>query len=82
MKLARVLGGGMGGVVAGWFARLASHLFPPATTRWAYNGGILAALFALSVAALVGGLIGLLSAVFRSWGIGNATTTDKGRRAD
>jgi hypothetical protein len=81
-KLARVLGGGMGGVVAGWFAVSAVELLPPATMQWAYSGGAFAALCALPVAAVVGGLIGLLSAVSRSSGIGNATTTHKGRRAD
>ena len=61
--LARILGGGVGGVVAGWFAIAAAELLPPATMQWAYSGGALAAMCALPVAAVVGGLVGLLGAV-------------------
>jgi hypothetical protein len=61
-KLAWVLGGGIGGVVAGWFAISAAELFPPGTWQWADSGGALAILFSLPVAAVVGGLVGLASA--------------------
>jgi hypothetical protein len=77
-KLARVLGGGLGGVIAGYFAVASGEMVPPGTTQWAYEGGTFAALFALLVAALVGGVIGLLNAVSRSFGIDNASK-DKGQ---
>jgi hypothetical protein len=75
--LARVLGGGIGGVVAGYFTVASGEVFPPGTMQWAVSGGAYGALFGLPVAALVGGLIGLIGAVSRLLGIGHATTTDK-----
>ncbi len=65
-KLARVIGGAVGGVVAAWFAFSAGEMVPPLTLQWVYVGGAFAALFALPAAAAVGGLIGLLIAVSRS----------------
>ena len=56
----------MGGMVAGWFAISSAELVHPSTMQWAYTGGTLAALIALPVAAVAGGLVGLLSAVIRS----------------
>ena len=80
-RLARVLGGGMGGAVAGYFAVSSAELVYPATAQWAYIGGAFAALFALPVAAVAGGLFGLLSAVFRSRANGNTSTKDKFKEA-
>jgi hypothetical protein len=65
-RLARVVGGGVGGTVAGLFAIAAAEMFPPATIKWACAGGASGALFGLPVAAIVGGLVGLLSALFHS----------------
>jgi hypothetical protein len=76
-RLARVLGGGLGGAVAGYFAVAAGEVFPPGTAQWVLGGGAYGALFGLPLAALVGGLIGLLGAVPRFLKIGNATT-DRG----
>jgi hypothetical protein len=64
-RLARTLGGGIGGAVAGLFAIATAETFPPATIQWACAGGALGALFGLPVAALVGGFFGVLSALFR-----------------
>jgi hypothetical protein len=80
-RLARVLGGGLGGLVAGYFAVASGELIPPATVQWAYGGGTFALLFALPTAALVGGVIGLLGGVSHSSGIVNPTTSN-GRPAD
>ena len=80
-RLARVLGGGMGGAVAGFFAPSSAELVYPATAQWAYIGGAFAALFALPVAAVAGGLFGLLSAMFRSRANGNTSTMDKFKEA-
>ncbi len=79
---ARVLGGGTGGVVAGYLTLASGEVLPPGTMRWALGGGAYGALFGLPVAALVGGLIGLIGAVPRSSGSGHAIITDKVRRAD
>jgi hypothetical protein len=57
-RLARVLGGGIGGIVAGYFALASGEMFPPATMQWALGGAAVAASFALPVAILVGGIIG------------------------
>ena len=59
-RLARVLGGGIGGVVAGLFTLASGEVFPPASMQWALSGGAYGALFGLPAAALVGGLIGLI----------------------
>jgi hypothetical protein len=59
-RAARIIGGGIGGVVAAWFALASGEMFPPGTLQWALSGGVYAALFAIPVAALAGGLIGLL----------------------
>ena len=59
-RLARVLGGGIGGVVAGYFTVASGEVFPPGTMQWALSGGAYGALFGLPAAALVGGLIGLI----------------------
>jgi hypothetical protein len=37
-RLARVLGGGIGGAVAGYFAVAAGELFPPRTVQWVIAG--------------------------------------------
>src|SRR5262245_10421585 len=77
-RLARILGGGIGGVVAGYFTVASGEVFPPGTIQWALSGGAYGALFGLPVAALVGGLIGLIGAVSRLWGIGHGTS-ERGR---
>jgi hypothetical protein len=59
-RLPRILGGGIGGVVAGYFALASGEMLPLGTARWALTGGAYAALFALPVASFVGGLIALL----------------------
>jgi hypothetical protein len=76
-RLARVLGGGIGGAFAGYFTVASGEVFPPGSKQWALSGGGYGALFGLPVAALVGGLIGLIGAVPRSLGIGHSTTADK-----
>jgi hypothetical protein len=73
--LARVLGGGIGGVIGGYFAVAAGEQFVPGTTQWAYVGFTFATLFAIPVAALVGGLIGLQSAALRLSGVGTTIKT-------
>ena len=67
-RAARIIGGGIGGVVAAWFALASGEMFPPGTLQWALSGGAYAALFAFPVAALVGGLVGLLNPASRSGG--------------
>jgi hypothetical protein len=57
----RIVGGAVGGLVAGWFAIAAGEMATPGTLAWAYSGGALALLFALPVACIVGGVIGILS---------------------
>jgi hypothetical protein len=64
-RVARVLGGGIGGVVAGYFALASGEVYPPGTMRWALSGGAFGALFGLPVAAIVGGLIGMIGAPCR-----------------
>jgi hypothetical protein len=81
VRLARVLGGGIGGVVAGYFALASGEVLPPGTMQWALGAGAYAALFALPVAGLVGGLSGLLYAPSRPVGTGDVTE-DKGRPPD
>jgi hypothetical protein len=73
-RLARVLGGGIGGAMAGDFAVAAAEVFPPETAQWALAGAAYGALFGMPLAALVGGLIGLLAAVAWFLKIGNAPT--------
>jgi hypothetical protein len=80
-RLARFLGGGIGGAVAGYFTLASGEVFPPGSMQWALSGGAYGALFGLPVAALVGGLIGLIGAVSRSLRISDGTT-DKGRPTD
>ena len=63
-RAARVLGGGLGGGVAGYFALAAGESFGPGTAGWAFAGGSFAALLALPVAALVGSLVARLGAAF------------------
>ena len=58
-RAARIIGGGIGGVVAAYFALAFGEVMPPGTMQWALSGAAYAALFALPVAALVGDLIGL-----------------------
>jgi hypothetical protein len=53
-------------VVGGYFATAAGEQFLPSTMQWAYVGVAFAALFAVPAAALVAGLIGLLSPTLRS----------------
>ncbi len=43
---ARNIGGGTGGVVAGYFALAAGEVLPPGTMQWALGEGLYAALFA------------------------------------
>jgi len=62
---ARVVGGGIGALVAGYFAVASGEQFLPGTMQWAYAGLTFAAVFAVPTAALVGGLIGLLGAISR-----------------
>jgi len=81
-RLARVLGGGIGAVVAGYYTLASGEVLPPGSMRWALSGGAYGALFGLPLAALVGGLIGLIGAAARWLGIGHATRTDKGPSAD
>jgi hypothetical protein len=59
-RAARIIGGGIGGGVAGYFALASAEVLPPGTLQWALGGGGYAALFALPVAMLVGGIIGLI----------------------
>jgi hypothetical protein len=72
-RAARIIGGGIGGIVAAYFALASGELLPPGTLQWALGGGGYAALFALPVATLVGGLIGWLSPASRSSGSGYPT---------
>jgi hypothetical protein len=72
-RLARVLGGGIGGVVAGYFALASGEVFPPGTLKWALGGAAYAALFSLLVATIMGGIMGSLNPRSRSSGIGDAT---------
>jgi hypothetical protein len=62
-RAARIIGGGIGGVIAGYFALASGEILPPGTLQWALGGGGYAALFALPVATLVGGIVGSLDAV-------------------
>ena len=70
-RAARNVGGGIGGVVASYFALATEEVLPPGTLRWALGGDGYAATFAFPVAALVGGLIGLLDATRQSSKRGN-----------
>jgi hypothetical protein len=79
-RMARVLGGGLGGAVAGYFAVAAGEVLPPGTAQWALAGAAYGALFGLPLAALVGGLVGLLGAV--GWSSKTSRITDGGRPAD
>ena len=45
-RLARVLGGGIGGIVAGDFALASGEVMPPGTVLWALGGAAYAAVFA------------------------------------
>jgi hypothetical protein len=80
-RAARIIGGGIGGFVAGYFAVASAELLPPGTLQWALGGGGYAALFALPVTMLVGGIIGLLNPASRSSGMRNAME-DEDRPAD
>jgi hypothetical protein len=80
-RAARIIGGGIGGVVAGYFALASAEMLPPRTMQWALGGGGYAALFALPMAMLVAGLIGLLGAASRPVGAGNVAEYE-GRPAD
>jgi hypothetical protein len=71
-RLARVLGGGSGGAVAGSFAVAAAEVLPPGTMQWTLAGAGYGAVFGLPVATVMGGLIGLLGAMSRCLKIGNA----------
>jgi hypothetical protein len=79
-RLARVLGGGIGGVVAGYFALASGEVLPTGTLHWALGGAAYAASFGLPVAAIMGGLIGSLGPRSAP-GIGDATE-DEGGMAD
>jgi hypothetical protein len=65
-RAARIIGGGIGGVVAAYIALASGEMLSPGTIQWALGGGAYAALFALPVAAFTGGLIGLLDAARRA----------------
>jgi hypothetical protein len=80
-RAARIIGGGTGGVIADYFALASGEMLPPGTLQWALGGGGCAALFALPVAMLVGGIIGSLDAASRPAGTGNGTE-DEPRSAD
>jgi hypothetical protein len=80
-RAARVIGGGVGGVVAGYFALASGEMLPPGTLRWALGGGGYASLFALPVAMLVGGIIGMLDAASCPVRAGDVAA-DNGRSAD
>src|SRR3954469_9019354 len=67
-RSARVLGGGMGGGLAGLAALSMGEMFPPATMQLALGGTGYGALLGLPVAALVGGFVGLLAALGRRLG--------------
>jgi hypothetical protein len=73
-RLARVLGGGFGGVLAGFAALSMGEMIAPGTRQWALAGGSYGVLFGLPVAAIVGGLIGLLGAVSGHSKTGDPTT--------
>ena len=45
-RLARVVGGGIGGIVAGSFALASGEVMPPGTILWALGGAAYAAVFA------------------------------------
>jgi hypothetical protein len=77
-RLARVLGGGIGGVVTAYFALASGEMLPPGTAQWALGGAAYAALFALPVAAIMGGIIGSLDPRSRSSRIGDATEDERG----
>ena len=47
-------------MVAGYFALASGEMLPPGTMQWVLGGGDYAAVFALPLAALVAGFIGLL----------------------
>jgi hypothetical protein len=55
-RAARVKGGLVGGLVAGYFAVASAERYPPGTIEWALNGSALAASFALPIAAIAGGV--------------------------
>ena len=49
-----MLGGGIGGVVAGYFALASGEMLPPGTEQWVHSRVTQAALFALAMGAIVG----------------------------
>jgi hypothetical protein len=79
-RAARIIGGGTYGLVAGYFALASAEMLPPGTLQWALGGGGYAAMFALPVEMLVGGIIRLRDDAPRSVRIGNGTE-DEGRPA-
>jgi hypothetical protein len=58
-RFARVLGGLVGGTVAGYFAVAAAEIAAPGSVSWALTGGGYAALFGLPAAFLAGWLASL-----------------------
>jgi hypothetical protein len=60
-RIARVVTGGLGGLVAGYFALASAEVVTPGTLAWALAASGYAALFALPVAAIVGGVTGLVA---------------------
>jgi hypothetical protein len=58
---ARVLGGGIGGIVAGYFALAFGEVMAPGSLQWALSGAAYAALFALPMATLVGSMTGWIN---------------------
>ncbi len=80
-RAARIIGGGIGGIVAAYFALASGEMLPPGTLQWALGGGGYAALFALPVAVLVGGIIGLLYAASPRVGAGDVVG-EQGRPAE
>ncbi len=68
---ARIIGSGIGRVVAGYFALASVEMIPPGTMQWALGGVGYAALFSFPAAVLVGGPIGPIDAPSRSSVRGN-----------
>jgi hypothetical protein len=62
---ARVLGGGVGGAVAGFFAISAGEAYPPGSAAWAGTGSILGAFVGIPVAAVIAVMAGLVVGLVR-----------------
>jgi hypothetical protein len=62
---ARALGGGVGGAVGGFFAVAAAEQSPPGSAEWAFQGGLLGAVFGVPIAAVAGVAVGIILALNR-----------------